>query len=115
MFTNDELSFYSRQLLLENFGKEAQVALKKAKVLVVGAGGLGCPVLMYLTGAGVGTIGIVDGDKVHISNLHRQTLFGHSQLGNFKPSAAIDRLSDVNPYINHHNLQFFMRRGEKVN
>ncbi len=74
-FSHDELQRYSRHLILPEFGIEGQRKLKKAKVLIVGAGGLGCPMLMYLTAAGVGTIGIVDDDVVERSNLQRQVLF----------------------------------------
>lgn len=94
-----EIQYYHRHLILPQIGKSGQQALKKAKVLVVGAGGLGCPVLMYLSGAGVGRIGIVDSDKVEVSNLHRQVLYGFSQLGEFKTEAAVNRLKDLNPNI----------------
>ena len=77
MLSDQEQRFYNRHLLLEGIGEKGQLALKKSRVLVIGAGGLGCPVLSYLTGAGVGHIGIVDGDKVQIANLHRQILYGH--------------------------------------
>lgn len=101
MYTGQELKFYNKHLILDGIGEEGQLALKAAKVLVIGAGGLGCPVLMHLAGAGVGTIGIVDDDKVNISNLHRQNLFGHSQIGFFKTTAAIEKLKDINPYIEY--------------
>lgn len=94
-----EIQYYHRHLILPHIGKTRQQALKKANVLVIGAGGLGCPVLMYLSGAGVGMLGIVDHDKVAISNLHRQVLYGCSQLGEFKAEAAVNRLKDLNPHI----------------
>jgi len=94
-----ENQYYHRQLILPQIGKAGQQALKKANVLVIGAGGLGCPVLMSLCGVGVGRIGIIDPDKVTVSNLHRQMLYGFSQIGEFKAEAAINRLKDLNPNI----------------
>jgi len=94
-----EVERYSRQLLLSEVGKEGQKRLLASKVLVIGAGGLGCPILQYLTGAGVGTIGIIDDDVVSVSNLHRQILYGVSSVGQHKAIAAKDRLSDLNPDI----------------
>jgi sulfur-carrier protein adenylyltransferase/sulfurtransferase len=72
---------FARQYVLPGFGKEAQKKLNKSKILVIGAGGLGCPALLYLAAAGVGTVGIMDGDTVSLSNLNRQILFGESDLG----------------------------------
>jgi adenylyltransferase/sulfurtransferase len=69
-----EISRYSRQLILEEWGVQSQIKAKSSKVLIVGAGGLGAPLVLYLAGAGIGTIGIVDGDQVDISNLHRQVI-----------------------------------------
>jgi len=99
MLSKEERHYYNRHLLLKNVGEQGQLALKKSKVLVVGAGGLGCPVLTYLCGAGIGHIGITDGDTVSVSNLHRQTLYGHRHIGLLKTDAAIQQLSDINPYI----------------
>ena len=95
----NEVERYSRQLLLPEVGKEGQERLKAAKVLVIGAGGLGCPILQYLTGAGIGHIGIIDDDVVSVSNLHRQILYGTSSVGHNKAEAAKTRLSDLNPEI----------------
>jgi len=103
-FSVKELQRYSRHLILPEFNIEGQLKLKKSSVLVVGAGGLGCPVLMYLTAAGVGTIGIVDFDTVDRSNLQRQVLFTESDLGLPKTDRAVARLSQQNPeidFINH--------------
>ena len=83
---------------LPEFGIENQEKLKAASVLVVGAGGLGSPVLLYLAAAGVGTIGIVDHDKVDISNLQRQILYAIDDVGKFKAGAAADRISQLNPH-----------------
>lgn len=99
MLSKEESFFYQRHLLLDDFGEKGQVALKKAKVLIVGAGGLGCPVLSYLAGAGVGCIGIIDGDKVDITNLHRQILFRYKDVGRFKSDVALQQIKDLNPYI----------------
>lgn len=87
---------YSRQLIMNEIGKEGQEKLFKAKVLVVGAGGLGSPVLTYLVGAGVGTIGIVDFDTVGISNLNRQTLYRTEDIGKKKVYAAKETLQKLN-------------------
>ena len=102
-----ELARYARHLALPEFGLEAQQKLKAAKVLVVGAGGLGSPLLLYLAAVGVGTIGIVDFDVVDESNLQRQVLFGKGDLGLLKTEAAKKRLISLNPFINIqlHNTQ----------
>lgn len=98
MFSEDELERYSRQILVKEIGMEGQEALKHAKVLVVGAGGLGSPVLMYLAGAGVGKIGIVDADRVDISNLHRQILYRAEDVGKKKAVLASEILRTRNPH-----------------
>ncbi|HEV3250451.1 MAG TPA: HesA/MoeB/ThiF family protein, partial [Puia sp.] len=97
-FSKEELSLYNRQLILPGFGLESQQKLNAAKVLVIGAGGLGCPALLYLAAAGVGTIGMVDFDTVDPSNLHRQVLFGREDIGTAKVEAAKKRLEKLNPH-----------------
>lgn len=97
--TPEERRRYSRHLVLEGFGVEQQLALKNARVIVVGAGGLGCPVLLYLAAAGVGTIGIVDSDTVEVSNLQRQVLFTDKDIGYSKASCAAKHLSERNPHL----------------
>ncbi len=97
--TPEEIRRYSRHLNLPQFGVETQVLLKGAKVLVVGTGGLGAPILQYLTAAGVGTIGVVDFDTVDESNLQRQVLFASSDVGNPKTTSAIEKLKDQNPNV----------------
>ncbi len=98
-FSKEELARYNRHIIIPGFGIEAQQKLKEAKVLVVGSGGLGSPLLLYLAAAGVGTIGIVDFDIVDDSNLQRQVLFGVSEVGKPKVEAAQERLQQLNPHI----------------
>lgn len=100
--TPSELARYSRHLSLGDFGVAGQERLKTARVLVVGAGGLGSPALLYLAAAGVGHIGIVDFDKVDISNLQRQVLFDTDSIGHSKAEAARTRLQALNPHIDVH-------------
>ena len=102
LFTKEELARYNRHIIIPGFGMEAQLKLKAAKVLVIGSGGLGSPVLLYLAAAGVGTIGIVDFDVVDDSNLQRQVLFGVDEIGKPKVEAARRRLEALNPYIKLH-------------
>ena len=90
---------YQRQLRLEQVGLAGQQKLQQAKILVIGAGGLGSPVLQYLVAAGVGTIGVIDPDKVEVSNLHRQLIFTTKDIGKNKALAAQSNLSDLNPDI----------------
>lgn len=99
-FSKDELARYNRHIIIPEFGHVAQQKLKAAKVLVIGSGGLGSPLLLYLAAAGVGNIGIVDFDVVEDSNLHRQVLFGIEELGLPKVEAARKRLLSLNPHIN---------------
>jgi len=91
---------YNRHIILPEIGAQGQQKINQAKVLVIGAGGLGCPILQYLAAAGVGTLGIVDFDIVDKANLQRQILFGTSSLGKNKAIAAKQRLTDINPLIN---------------
>ncbi|MEM8960719.1 MAG: molybdopterin-synthase adenylyltransferase MoeB [Acidobacteriota bacterium] len=97
--SNDELARYSRHLILPEVGAAGQERLKAARILMIGAGGLGSPIALYLAAAGIGTLGIVDFDRVETSNLHRQVLFGDSDLGVPKVEAARRRLTDVNPHV----------------
>ena len=98
-FSKEELIRYSRHILLPEFGEEGQLKLKNASVLVIGAGGLGSPVLLYLTAAGVGNIGIADFDEVDLSNLQRQILFSEDDIGESKANAALLKLKALNPHI----------------
>jgi sulfur-carrier protein adenylyltransferase/sulfurtransferase len=98
-FSRTELARYARHFVLPEFGIEGQRRLKNSSVLVVGAGGLGCPMLLYLAAAGVGRIGIVDPDRVDDSNLQRQVLYTTSDVGKYKVEAAKERLLALNPHI----------------
>ncbi|KNC20062.1 molybdopterin biosynthesis-like protein MoeZ [Arthrobacter sp. RIT-PI-e] len=97
--TPDETLRYSRHLIIPGFGLEAQLRLKNARVLVVGAGGLGSPALLYLAAAGVGTLGIVDDDDVELSNLQRQVIHGMPDLGRSKAASARDSILALNPLV----------------
>jgi len=97
--TRDEVLRYSRHLLLPEVGLEGQQRLKAARVLCVGAGGLGSPAAMYLAAAGVGTLGLVDADEVDVSNLQRQIIHGTSDVGRSKVASARDRLREINPHV----------------
>lgn len=97
--TAEEVTRYSRHLLLPEIGREGQRRLKNARVLVVGAGGLGSPVLLYLAAAGVGTIGVVDDDVVDSSNLQRQVVHGVDDVGRAKVDSAADAVARVNPLV----------------
>ena len=99
-FTTEEVIRYSKQIMLEEIGAEGQIKIKQAKVLVVGAGGLGCPALQYLAAAGIGTLGIIDFDKVEIHNLHRQILYTADDIGKHKSPTAAQKINAANPYVN---------------
>ena len=99
MLAKEELKRYNRQVILPEIGVSGQEKLKAAKVLMIGAGGLGCPVLQYLVAAGVGEIGIVDNDLVDESNLHRQILYSPADVGKSKAVVAAEKLNILNPYV----------------
>lgn len=96
----EERKRYSRQIILPDIGLAGQEKLKAAKILVIGAGGLGCPLLQYLVAAGIGTVGVVDNDTVDISNLHRQILFSAADIGQNKAQTAVSKLAVLNPHVN---------------
>src|ERR1700748_2484899 len=98
--TKEEVARYSRHLIIPDVGLDGQKRLKNAKVLVIGAGGLGSPALLYLAAAGVGTLGIVDFDVVDESNLQRQIIHGQSDIGRSKAESARDSIREVNPLVN---------------
>ena len=97
--SNEEVMRYSRQLLMKDIGVEGQKKLKAAKVLIVGAGGLGSPAGMYLAGAGIGTIGLVDGDIVEESNLHRQVIHTEKNIGKLKVLSAKETILAFNRHV----------------
>jgi adenylyltransferase/sulfurtransferase len=97
--TSEEIERYSRQIILRGVGGPGQNRLKNARVLAIGAGGLGSPALQYLAGAGVGAIGVVDNDNVALSNLHRQILHGTGDVGRPKVDSAADSLARLNPHV----------------
>lgn len=98
-FSDAELERYARHIVLPEIGGAGQAALKAARVLVVGAGGIGSPALQYLAAAGVGQITIVDDDRVDLSNLQRQTIFGTQDAGRSKAVAALERTEAINPHV----------------
>lgn len=99
MLTHEEETRYQRQLIIPGIGADGQIRLKRAGVIVIGAGGLGSPVLMYLTAAGVGRIGIVDSDEVSTSNLQRQILYNSEDVTKPKAETAAARLRMMNPHV----------------
>lgn len=104
--TDEEAARYVRQTVVPEFGDTGQITLKNSSVLVIGAGGLGSPLLLYLAGAGVGRIGVVDYDSVEISNLHRQILHTSNRIGVSKTESAIASMRLINPYVDYieHNF-----------
>jgi len=99
MLTSEELERYARHIVLREVGGQGQAALKAAKVLVIGAGGLGAPALMYLAAAGVGTLGVVDDDTVSLSNLQRQIIHATPDVGHLKTQSAADKIRALNPHV----------------
>jgi adenylyltransferase/sulfurtransferase len=99
LLDNDELLRYSRHLILPEVGVDGQRRLKAARVLLMGAGGLGSPLALYLAAAGVGTLGLVDFDTVDVTNLQRQVLHGTSDIGRTKLATAADRIREINPHV----------------
>ena len=103
---------YSRQIILKDVGSIGQKKIINSKVLVVGAGGLGCPVIDYLSRAGVGNIGIVDNDKVNISNIHRQSLYNSKDVGEFKVNSVKEKIKLINPKV---KIKTFKERIDNKN
>src|SRR4051795_5040683 len=97
--TTDEVRRYSRHLIIPDVGMTGQKRLKNSKVLVIGAGGLGSPALLYLAAAGVGTLGIAEFDEVDESNLQRQVIHGQSDIGRSKAQSARESIEEANPYV----------------
>src|SRR6201985_2963520 len=99
MLNADELERYARHIVLHEVGGPGQLALKEASVLVIGAGGLGAPALMYLAAAGIGTLGVVDDDTVSLSNLQRQIIHCTSDIGRRKVDTSAERIHALNPHV----------------
>lgn len=110
--TRDEVARYSRHLIIPDVGVQGQKRLKNARVLVIGAGGLGAPTLLYLAAAGVGTLGIIDFDVVEESNLQRQVIHGVSDIGRTKAESARDSIAEVNPLV---RVQLHQVRLDRTN
>jgi adenylyltransferase/sulfurtransferase len=112
--SRDEVARYSRHLIIPDLGVDGQKRLKNARVLVIGAGGLGAPALLYLAAAGVGTIGIVDFDLVDESNLQRQIIHGVADVGRSKAQSARDSIAAINPLVDVRLHEFRLDRGNAV-
>src|SRR6266481_729046 len=97
--SNEEILRYSRHLIMPEVGMEGQLKLKNASVLLVGTGGLGAPLALYLTAAGIGRIGLVDFDVVDYTNLQRQVIHGTKDVGRPKIDSAIESMRDINPFV----------------
>lgn len=107
-FSNEQLERYSRHIILKEVGVKGQKKLLNAKVLIIGAGGLGAPATLYLAAAGVGTIGIVDADEVDLSNLQRQVIHATSNIGEPKVESAKETMEDINPDVTVNTYQEFV-------
>jgi adenylyltransferase/sulfurtransferase len=99
MLNSDEIERYARHIVLREVGGPGQAALKRARVLVIGAGGLGAPALLYLAAAGIGTLGVIDDDKVALSNLQRQVIHGTPEIGEPKVASAAAAIRRLNPHV----------------
>lgn len=108
MLGKDEIKRYDRQIKVKSIGMKGQENLKKARVLIIGAGGLGCPALQYLSAAGIGNITVMDGDTVSESNLQRQILFNHNETGKYKAEIAVIKAQLINPFVNLHFINEFL-------
>ena len=114
--SKNQLEKYSRQIILKNIGILGQKKIFNSKVLIIGMGGLGCPVAEFLTRSGVGSLGIVDHDLVSLSNIHRQTLYDEKDLGKLKVKAAKKKLANINPKtkINIYNFKLDKKKFKKI-
>ena len=107
-FTNEQLERYSRHIILKEVGAKGQKKLSQAKVLIIGAGGLGAPAALYLAAAGVGTIGIVDADEVDLSNLQRQVIHTTADIGKPKVQSAKETMEAINPDVTVNTYHTFV-------
>jgi molybdopterin-synthase adenylyltransferase len=114
--SSEEVERYARHIVMQNIGGAGQLRLKQAKILVIGAGGLGAPVLLYLAAAGIGTLGIVDDDAVSLSNLQRQVLFKTQDVGRPKVEAAQEELHALNPHVSvqTHNFRLTQDNAKEL-
>ena len=112
--TSEQRRRYNRHLILEGFGPEAQSKLLQSKVLLVGAGGLGSPIALYLAAAGVGTIGVVDGDTVSITNLQRQVLHSTPDVGCPKVEVARERITNLNPDVKVETYETYLSEANAI-
>ncbi|MDA9605816.1 HesA/MoeB/ThiF family protein, partial [Candidatus Pelagibacter sp.] len=114
--SKNQLEKYSRQIILKNIGIQGQKKILNSKVLIVGMGGLGCPVAEFLTRSGIGALGIVDYDLVGLSNIHRQTLYDEKDLGKLKVNAAKKKLANINSKtkINTYNFKLNKKKFTKI-
>ena len=119
----NQIERYSRQIVLKNVGVIGQKKISNSKVLIVGAGGLGCPIADYLSRAGVGTIGIADFDKIKLSNIHRQNMYNSKDIGQFKVDVIKKKIKLINPFIkiktykkkiSHKNLNNIIKNFEII-
>jgi molybdopterin/thiamine biosynthesis adenylyltransferase len=113
-FSPDELERYSRHILLREVGGQGQQKLRNARVLVIGAGGLGAPVLLYLAAAGIGTLGVVDDDTVSLSNLQRQIIHDTERLGALKVESAKETIARLNPHVTVEPHAFRLTPGNAI-
>jgi adenylyltransferase/sulfurtransferase len=110
ILTNQDKERYNRQIILPGVGEEGQQKIQNTRVLVIGAGGLGCPVLQYLTGAGFRHICVVDADKVSLSNLQRQILYTEDEVGQYKAKLAAEKLGKLNSNVTFNVITEFLTR-----
>ena len=111
-FTSKDFKRYSRQIILKQIGIHGQKKIFSSKVLIIGAGGLGCPLILYLANSGVGNIGIVDNDKIDLSNLNRQVLFNYNDIGKFKVDQTKKRIREINKKI---KVEIYKKKIDKNN
>ena len=111
-FTSKDFKRYSRQIIKKQIGIHGQKKIFSSKVLIIGAGGLGCPLILYLANSGVGNIGIVDNDKIDLSNLNRQVLFNYNDIGKFKVDQTKKRIREINKKI---KVEIYKKKIDKNN